>query len=97
VRQRPLPDASFARALAVGVRPVEVTTDRAHAYPRVFDEQPPGALHVVDRYANNPIEADHSISPLDGGVLGVVGKNLCLTSVSAAGMSVLFSDDPRAI
>jgi transposase, IS6 family len=52
--------AFFARALAVGVRPVEVTTDRAHAYPRVLDEQLPGAMHVLERYANNPIEADHS-------------------------------------
>jgi IS6 family transposase len=46
--------------LAVGVSPIEVTTDRAPAYPRVLDEQLPGALHVVERYANNPIEADHS-------------------------------------
>jgi IS6 family transposase len=52
--------AFFGRALAIGVRPVEVTTDRAPAYPRVLDEQLPAALHVVDRYANNPIEADHS-------------------------------------
>jgi IS6 family transposase len=52
--------AFFARALAVGVRPVEVTTDRAHAYPRVLDEQLPAALHVLEQYANNPIEADHS-------------------------------------
>ena len=50
----------FARALAVGVRPTEVTTDRAPAYPRVLDEQLPAALHVVERYANNPVEADHS-------------------------------------
>ena len=39
---------------------MEVTTDRAPAYPRVLDEQLPAALHVVERYANNPIEADHS-------------------------------------
>jgi transposase-like protein len=50
----------FARALAVGVKPTEVTTDRAPAYPRVLDEQVPTALHVVEQYANNPIEADHS-------------------------------------
>ena len=50
----------FARALKVGTRPVEVTTDRAPAYPRVLDEQLPAALHVVERYANNPVEADHS-------------------------------------
>jgi IS6 family transposase len=52
--------AFFARAVTVGVRPVEVTTDRAPAYPRVLDERLPAALHVVERYANNPIEADHS-------------------------------------
>jgi transposase, IS6 family len=51
--------AFFSRAIAVGVRPVEVTTDRAHAYLRVLDEQLPEALHVIERYANNPIEADH--------------------------------------
>jgi transposase, IS6 family len=52
--------AFFTRALAVGACPVEVTTDRAPAYPRVLDERLPAALHVVERYANNPIEADHS-------------------------------------
>jgi IS6 family transposase len=52
--------AFFARALAVGIRPVEVTTDQAHAYPRVLDEQLPAAMHVLEQYANNPIEADHS-------------------------------------
>jgi IS6 family transposase len=46
----------FARVLTVGVRPTEVTTGRAPASPRVLDEQLPAA----QRYANNPIEADHS-------------------------------------
>jgi len=61
-RHRDLPAARsfFDRALAVGVRPTEVTTDRAPAYPRVLDEYLPAALHVVEQYANNPIEADHS-------------------------------------
>jgi transposase-like protein len=36
-----------------------VTTDRAPAYLRVLDQVLPGALHVVEQYANNPIEADH--------------------------------------
>ncbi|WP_027140918.1 IS6 family transposase [Pseudofrankia saprophytica] len=49
----------FTRALSHGRRPVEVTTDRAPAYPRVLDEQVPAAHHVDARYANNPIEADH--------------------------------------
>ena len=40
-------------------RPTEVTTDRAPAYPRVLDEVVPEAWHVVEQYANNPIEADH--------------------------------------
>ena len=38
---------------------MEVTTDRAHVYPRVLDEQVPSALHVVEPYANNPVETDH--------------------------------------
>ena len=37
----------------------EVTTDRAAVYPRVLDELIPSALHTVEQYANNPIEADH--------------------------------------
>ncbi len=49
----------FTRALAHGWRPVEVTTDRAAAYPRVLDEQLPAAHHIDARYANNTIEADH--------------------------------------
>ena len=49
----------FTRALAHGRRPVEVTTDRAAAYPRVLDEQVPAAHHVDARYANNKVEADH--------------------------------------
>jgi IS6 family transposase len=49
----------FARALRAGTIPAEVTTDRAPAYPRVLDELIPSALHTVERYANNPVEADH--------------------------------------
>ncbi len=36
-----------------------MTTDRAPAYPRVLDELVPTACHVMEKYANNPIEADH--------------------------------------
>ena len=36
-----------------------MTTDRAPAYPRVLDEVVPEAWHVVEQYANNPIESDH--------------------------------------
>ncbi len=36
----------FTRALATGVVPVEVTTDRAPAYPRVLDELVPTAMHT---------------------------------------------------
>ena len=49
----------FTRALRAGAVPVEVTTDRASAYPRVLDELIASALHIVEQYANNPIEADH--------------------------------------
>jgi transposase-like protein len=51
----------FARALNAARRPTEVTTDRAPAYPRVLDEVVPEAWHVVEQYANNPIEADHPV------------------------------------
>ncbi len=49
----------FSRALQHGTHPTEVTTERAQAYPRVLDELLPTARHVMDGYANNPIEADH--------------------------------------
>ncbi len=49
----------FTRALAIGVVQVEVTTDRAPAYPRVLDELVPTAMHDTVPYANNTIEADH--------------------------------------
>jgi transposase, IS6 family len=49
----------FTRALEHGSHPTEVSTDRAPAYPRVLDELLPAAYHLVERYANNPIEADH--------------------------------------
>ena len=50
--------ALFTRALTV-TAPVEVTTDRAPVYPRVLDELLPAGRHVVERYANNAIDADH--------------------------------------
>jgi transposase, IS6 family len=49
----------FTRALEHGPQPVEVSTDRAPAYLRVVEELLPAACHVVEQYANNPIEADH--------------------------------------
>lgn len=49
----------FVRALRVGPRPVEITTDRAAAYPRVLDELIPAAMHTIEQYANNPVECDH--------------------------------------
>lgn len=51
----------FTRAIHAGTIPVEVTTDRAPVYPRVLDELIPSALHTVEQYANNPIEADHAL------------------------------------
>ncbi|MEU7875411.1 IS6 family transposase [Dactylosporangium sp. NPDC049140] len=51
----------FRRALSVlKVTPTEVITDAAAVYPGVLDELIPSAWHHVERYANNPIEADHS-------------------------------------
>jgi len=51
--------AFFSKALALGTVPVEVTTDRAPAYPRILEEFIPWALHTMERYANNGVEADH--------------------------------------
>jgi len=45
--------ADVARALEHGPRPIEVSTDRAPAYPRVLDELLPAACHVTEQYANN--------------------------------------------
>jgi transposase-like protein len=49
----------FTRALRAGTVPAEVTIGRAPAYPRVLDELVSSALHTIEQYANNPIEADH--------------------------------------
>jgi IS6 family transposase len=49
----------FIRAMQAGTIPVEVTTGRAHACPRVPGELIPPALHTAGQYANNPVEADH--------------------------------------
>jgi IS6 family transposase len=49
----------FSQAPALGTVPVEVTTDRALAYPRILDEFVPGARHVTEQYANNTVETDH--------------------------------------
>jgi transposase-like protein len=49
----------FIRALEHGIRPSEVTTDRAPAYQRVLEELLPAACHVMEQYANNPVESDH--------------------------------------
>jgi transposase-like protein len=51
----------FRRALrTLKVRPKEVVTDATAIYPSVLDELIPSAWHHVERYASNPIEADHS-------------------------------------
>ena len=49
----------FTRALEHRSSPIEVTTDRATAYPRVLDELVPAACHITAQNANNAIEADH--------------------------------------
>ena len=41
------------------VTPIEVTTDRAAAYPAVLDDLLPAPWHRTDQYANNRIECDH--------------------------------------
>jgi transposase, IS6 family len=50
----------FERAIGTTrVTPIEVTTDRAAAYPAVLDDLLPAAWHRTDQYANNRIECDH--------------------------------------
>jgi IS6 family transposase len=49
----------FTRALATGSVPVEVTTDRAAAYPRIIGELLPQAMHTTEQYSNNGVESDH--------------------------------------
>jgi transposase, IS6 family len=51
--------AFSGRALTHSPSPVEVTTDRAPAYPRVNDDLVPAARHVFEQYENNRVEADH--------------------------------------
>nr|MDT0663550.1 IS6 family transposase [Micromonospora sp. DSM 115978] len=50
----------FAAALSHGRRPVEVTTDKASAYPSVLDELLPETCHVAAARENNRVESDHS-------------------------------------
>ena len=44
----------FTQALDHGIRPSEVTTDKAPAYPRLLDELVPAACHLTEQYGNNP-------------------------------------------
>jgi IS6 family transposase len=51
----------FTRALTMlKTVPAEVVTDAAPVYPAVLADLVPAAWHHVERYANNPVEADHS-------------------------------------
>jgi transposase, IS6 family len=48
------------RAIATTrITPIEVTTDRAAAYPAVLDDLLPATWHRTDQYSNNRVEADH--------------------------------------
>jgi transposase-like protein len=49
----------FTRALQCGSAPAEITTDKAGPYLRVLEQLVPAAVHVIEQYANNRIEADH--------------------------------------
>ncbi|MCA1709543.1 MAG: IS6 family transposase [Actinobacteria bacterium] len=74
----------FSRALQHSPQPAEVTTDRAPAYPRVADELLPAACHIMEQYANNPIESDHGrlksrLRPMRG------LKRLCSARVISTG------------
>ncbi|GAB3053303.1 hypothetical protein GCM10027186_00200 [Micromonospora schwarzwaldensis] len=90
----------FRRALStVKVTPTEVVTDAAPVYPRVLDELIPQAWHHVERYANNPIEADHGrlkhrLRPMRGlrtdktAQIIIAGHAFCRTSATAATSSL---------
>jgi DDE domain len=50
----------FERAIdRTRISPVEVTTDRYRAYPRIIDDLLPAAFHDTVAHANNPLETDH--------------------------------------
>jgi transposase-like protein len=56
----------FRRALTLlKVTPREVVTNAAPVYAAVLDELIPSAWHHVERFVNNPIEADHAVVPRD--------------------------------
>jgi len=46
----------LAAALDTGSAPVEVTTDRAPAYPRILDGLVPAALQITEQYAMRGIQ-----------------------------------------
>jgi hypothetical protein len=75
--------SSSPRAVAVGTAPAEVTTDRAPVYPRVLDELVPSALHTVEQYANNPIEADHGRLKARRGSLREIATDLPVVLMAA--------------
>jgi transposase, IS6 family len=80
----------FTGALKHSSRPSEVATDWAAAYPRVLDELLPAACHVVEQYANNPVEADHGrlksrLRPMRG------LKRLCSAHVISSGRAFVQS------
>jgi len=49
----------FSRALRAGTVPAEVNHRPRTGLPRCSMRLVPSALHTVEQYANNPIEADH--------------------------------------
>jgi transposase-like protein len=65
----------FTRALEHGTCPTEVSTGCAPPYPRAVEELMPAACHIVEQYADNPIEADHR--RLKGGCDRCAGSNEC--------------------
>ncbi len=74
----------FTRAMTFGSAPAQVTTDRAPVYPRVVADLAPQARNLLERYANNSVEADHGrlkarLRPMRG------LKRLCSASTIAPG------------
>ena len=78
----------FTRALRHTPRPVEVTTDKAAAYPGVLENMLPTARHITEQYGNNRVEADHGrlkarLRPMRG------LKRLATAAVIAAGYDLV--------
>jgi len=96
----------FERAIGTTrVTPIEVTTDRAAAYPAVLDDLLPAAWHRTDQYANNRIECDHGrlkarLRPMRGSNRTAVPRRVgraCLVQNLRRGHYELAIEEPASL